>query len=112
MARSVGRPSRRKNDPGIFPAAYIRSSTSTVRGKKSAPSRMVRWAVAVASTSVPPTRATTAPSACMASLPVVRMSSTAPTMVRADTSDTLSLFSRGERVANYQWSRLEVRGGN
>jgi hypothetical protein len=25
--------------PGIFPAAYIRSSTSTVRGKKSVPSR-------------------------------------------------------------------------
>ena len=30
-----GRPSRRKNEPGIRPAAYIRSSTSTVSGKKS-----------------------------------------------------------------------------
>jgi len=38
-ACSPGRPSRRKNDPGIFPAAYIRSSTSTVSGKKSMPSR-------------------------------------------------------------------------
>src|ERR1700742_4490857 len=39
MARSVGRPSRLKKPPGIFPAAYMRSSTSTVSGKKSAPSR-------------------------------------------------------------------------
>ena len=39
IARSVGRPSRLKKPPGIFPAAYIRSSTSTVSGKKSAPSR-------------------------------------------------------------------------
>ena len=39
MAWSVGRPSRRKNEPGILPAAYIRSSTSTVSGKKSMPSR-------------------------------------------------------------------------
>ena len=30
-----GRPSRRKNEPGMRPAAYIRSSTSTVSGKKS-----------------------------------------------------------------------------
>jgi hypothetical protein len=35
MASSDGRPSRRKNEPGIRPAAYIRSSTSTVSGKKS-----------------------------------------------------------------------------
>ena len=48
IARSVGRPSRLKKPPGIFPAAYIRSSTSIVSGKKSAPSRAsVRpWAVA------------------------------------------------------------------
>jgi hypothetical protein len=31
----LGRPSRRKKLPGILPAAYIRSSTSTVSGKKS-----------------------------------------------------------------------------
>ena len=35
MASVRGRPSRRKNEPGILPAAYIRSSTSTVSGKKS-----------------------------------------------------------------------------
>ena len=35
MASVLGRPSRRKNEPGILPAAYIRSSTSTVSGKKS-----------------------------------------------------------------------------
>ncbi len=35
MASSDGRPSRRKNEPGMRPAAYIRSSTSTVSGKKS-----------------------------------------------------------------------------
>ncbi len=35
MASSPGRPSLRKNEPGIWPTAYIRSSTSIVRGKKS-----------------------------------------------------------------------------
>jgi hypothetical protein len=35
IASSDGRPSRRKNEPGILPAAYMRSSTSTVSGKKS-----------------------------------------------------------------------------
>jgi len=35
IASSDGLPSRRKNEPGMRPAAYIRSSTSTVRGKKS-----------------------------------------------------------------------------
>ncbi len=35
MASSEGRPSRRKKEPGMRPAAYMRSSTSTVRGKKS-----------------------------------------------------------------------------
>src|SRR5215207_7986959 len=50
MARSVGRPSRRKKLPGMRPAAYMRSSTSTVRGKKSMPSRMLRAALAVTRT--------------------------------------------------------------
>ncbi len=35
IASSDGRPSRRKNEPGMRPAAYIRSSTSIVSGKKS-----------------------------------------------------------------------------
>src|SRR3954467_4391971 len=65
---SPARPSRLKNEPGIFPAAYIRSSTSTVSGRKSTS----RWfpAVAVASTTVSPWRTTTEPDACLASLPV------------------------------------------
>ena len=35
IASVEGRPSRRKNEPGMRPAAYMRSSTSTVNGKKS-----------------------------------------------------------------------------
>ena len=37
MASSVGRPSRRKNEPGMRPPAYMRSSYSTESGKKSMP---------------------------------------------------------------------------
>src|SRR5919204_325099 len=70
IAFSVGRPSRLKKPPGILPAAYIRSSTSTVSGKKSAPSRASVLPWAVARTIVSPSRTTTAPSACFASLPV------------------------------------------
>src|ERR671914_2519387 len=73
MACSLGRPSRRKNDPGIFPAAYMRSSTSTVRGKKSIPSRTPREAWAVTRTVVSPTETTTAPSAACASRPVEKV---------------------------------------
>src|SRR5438270_8836066 len=65
---SPARPSRLKNEPGIFPAAYIRSSTSTVRGRKSTSRRFP--AVAVHRTMVSPERTTTAPEACLASLPV------------------------------------------
>ncbi len=39
MAFSEGRASRLMKPPGILPAAYIRSSKSTVRGKKSRPGR-------------------------------------------------------------------------
>ncbi len=39
VASVPGRPSRRKKDPGIRPIAYIRSSKSTVKGKKSIPAR-------------------------------------------------------------------------
>ena len=39
MASPLGRPSRRKNEPGILPVAYRRSSKSTLSGKKSMPSR-------------------------------------------------------------------------
>src|SRR5256885_6870012 len=70
MAWSVGRHSRRKKEPGIFPAAYARSSMSTVRGKKSMPSRTPWDALAVTRTMVSPMRPTTAPWDCGASLPV------------------------------------------
>jgi hypothetical protein len=73
MARSVGRPSRRKKLPGMRPAAYMRSSTSTVRGKKSMPSRMLWSALAVTRTSVLPRRARTAPWLWEASLPVSKL---------------------------------------
>ncbi len=39
MAASDGRASRLMKPPGILPAAYIRSSKSTVSGKKSSPGR-------------------------------------------------------------------------
>src|SRR5947209_3846189 len=68
VARSPARPSRLKNEPGIFPAAYIRSSTSTVRGRKSTSRRFP--AVAVQRTIVSPAWTTTAPEACLANLPV------------------------------------------
>src|SRR3989440_7741220 len=80
IARSVGRPSRLKKPPGILPAAYIRSSTSTVSGKKSAPSRGSIRPCAVASTIVSPERTTTEPSACFASLPVSNVISRPPTV--------------------------------
>src|SRR5665213_582892 len=65
---SPARPSRLKNEPGIFPAAYMRSSTSTVSGRKSVSRRFP--AVAVARTIVSPWRTTTAPPACFAIRPV------------------------------------------
>src|ERR1700746_1309697 len=68
VAFSPARPSRLKKEPGIFPAAYMRSSTSTVSGRKSTSRRFP--AVAVHRTIVSPARTTTAPEACLASLPV------------------------------------------
>ncbi len=56
IASSDGRPSRRKNEPGIRPAAYIRSSTSTVSGKKSKPSLGCLDAVVADSTMVSSSR--------------------------------------------------------
>ena len=70
VARSVARPSRLKKPPGIFPAAYIRSSTSTVSGKKSASARAPAARRPSRGSSCRPLRTTTAPSACLASLPV------------------------------------------
>ena len=70
IAVSDALPSRLKNEPGIFPAAYIRSSMSTVSGKKSAPGRADFAPVAVTKTVVSPRRANTAPPANPANLPV------------------------------------------
>src|SRR5919201_897412 len=70
MAVSDGRPSRRKKPPGILPAAYMRSSTSTVSGMKSSCSLGLLPAVAVTSSWVSPSPTTTAPPASLASLPV------------------------------------------
>src|SRR3546814_8858900 len=85
MARSVGRPSRRKNEPGMRPAAYMRSSTSTVRGKKSIPSRTLLAALAVTRVLVPPMLARTAPWLCRASLPVSKTSSLSAPAMGAET---------------------------
>src|SRR5262249_15994614 len=64
--------------PGILPAAYIFSSMSTVRGKKSAPSRVSARPTAVARTTVSPLATTTAPSACLASRPAEKVISSPP----------------------------------
>src|ERR1035437_4466060 len=80
VALSLGRDSRLMNPPGILPAAYMRSSTSTVSGKKSWFSRPSARATAVTSTTVSSQRMRTAPFACLASLPVSRV------MVRPPTS--------------------------
>ena len=58
---------------------------STVSGKKSAPSRTDRDAVAVASRTVSPILATTAPSANWASLPVSNVSVRSVPLMGADT---------------------------
>src|ERR671910_3588351 len=71
VAFSPALPSRRKKLPGIFPAAYMRSSTSTVRGRKS--TSRAAPAVAVHRTRVSPASTTTEPLACLAYLPVSKL---------------------------------------
>ena len=70
VASVLGRPSRRKNEPGILPMAYSFSSKSIVSGKKSVPGRGLRAIVAVASTIVSPSWMVTAPPASPAMRPV------------------------------------------
>ena len=70
IAFSVCLPSLLKNPPGIFPAEYILSSTSTVKGKKSIPSLTDLLATVVTNTFVSPEVTTTEPGACKASFPV------------------------------------------
>src|SRR5687768_11037852 len=76
MPFSEARPSRRKKPPGILPAAYIRSSTSTVSGKKSPPRGSDE--VPVAMTVVSPTDARTAPPAWNARRPVSNLNTSLP----------------------------------
>ena len=54
MAFSAGRPSRRFQEPGMWPTEYSFSSKSTLSGKKSMPGRGVSATVAVTSTQVSP----------------------------------------------------------
>ena len=67
---SEGLPSLLKNPPGIFPAAYVFSLYSTVNGRKSMPSLTSLEQTHVTRTTVPPNCTVTAPSACLAILPV------------------------------------------
>jgi hypothetical protein len=78
IASSDGRPSRRKNEPGMRPAAYMRSSTSTVSGKKSKCSLGALLAVVAERTTVSPSWTTTEPAACLARRPVENVTSRVP----------------------------------
>src|SRR5580658_10083069 len=80
---------------------------STVSGKKSAPSRTEREAVAVASTTVSPIRPTTAPSASWASLPASKDRVRSVPLIGPDTemaSAMCLLFGLEAPDAGYQSS--------
>src|SRR5581483_2531106 len=111
IARSVGRPSRLKKPPGIFPAAYIRSSTSTVSGKKSAPSRASVRPCAVPSTTVCPLETTTAPSACFASFPVSNRISRPPISTDTETGTPAGCSASTMLISLYS-STVLVKGGD
>ena len=87
---SPARPSRLKKLPGILPAAYMRSSTSTVSGRKSTSRRLP--AVAVESTRVSPAETTTEPEACLASLPVSKEISVPPTSTETRVASGICSF--------------------
>ena len=90
---SPERPSRLKKDPGILPAEYMRSSTSTVSGRKSTSRGLP--AVAVPSTIVSPALTTTEPEACLARRPVSNVISVPPTSTETRcTSDICSFHAR------------------
>ena len=88
---SPARPSRLKKEPGILPAAYIRSSTSTVSGRKSTSRRLP--AVAVESTRVSLAETTTEPEACLASLPVSKEISVPPTSTETRVASDMYVLS-------------------
>src|SRR5918993_657688 len=79
MALSLGLPSRLMKPPGILPAEDIRSSMSTLKGKKSTPGLGAAERVAVASTTVSPSWVSTAPPAWRASIPVSSTIDRSPT---------------------------------
>ena len=90
---SPERPSRLKNEPGILPAEYMRSSTSTVSGRKSTSRGLP--AVAVPSTIVSPALTTTDPEACLARRPVSNVISVPPMSTETRcTSDICSFHAR------------------
>ena len=96
---SPERPSRLKKEPGILPAEYMRSSTSTVSGRKSTSRGLP--AVAVPSTIVSPALTTTEPEACLARRPVSNVISVPPMSTETRcTSDICSFHARayGARV--------------
>ena len=93
VADSPARPSRLKNEPGILPAAYIRSSTSTVSGMKSMSRRLP--AVAVPRTRVSPEATRTEPEACLARRPVSNTMVDPPISTETScTSDMCSFLTR------------------
>ena len=97
IASSDGRPSRRKNEPGIRPAAYIRSSTSTVSGKKSSPSFGCLLATVVDRTTVSSSRMARAePDARRASLPVSNLILRTPNSPLSITASALFTPFTGE----------------
>src|SRR5688572_5684030 len=114
MALSGGRASRRKNEPGILPAAYAFSSMSIVSGKKSMPSRVELSALAVMRTRVSPRPATTEPCDCGASLPVSKVStlSVPETFLLTELASAmspLSVYGRGTRRTGMpQWRPRHV----
>ena len=93
IASSVGRPSRRKNDPGMRPTEYMRSSTSTVSGKKSNWSFGFFDAVVALSSNVPPSRETvTDPAACRASRPVSKVTVRVPCAPLSMTASAVAIW--------------------
>ena len=102
IAFSVCLPSLLKNPPGILPAAYILSSTSTVKGKKSIPSLTDSFATVVTSTFVSPDVTTTEPGAWRANLPVSNLISLSPILHVTFVTDIYPHFQ--DEVINCQLS--------
>src|ERR1700710_808690 len=109
VAFSLDLPSRRKNEPGILPAAYMRSSTSTVSGRKSTSRRPPM--VAVLRTIVSPWLTTTAPPACFASLPVSKEIVLSPTstVTRVTLNLLIRIFTSGRPDGSHRFQNSRSR---